>query len=79
MPTMLTKSQFRSAQKQLALAEKDKAKVRRAALSVIAAARLEGHSGHIALAREDWCGEYIMARQFLNQRRAQLRDVQILQ
>lgn len=79
MPTMLTKSQFKSAQKQLVLAEKDKAKARRQALSTIAAARSSGHPGKLILAREDACGEYILTRHFLNQRRAQLRDVHVMQ
>lgn len=77
MATMLTPSQFKSAQKQLAMAERDKAKTRRAALETIAAARAAGQSGRIVLAREDACGEYMMARHHLAQRRTQLRDVQV--
>lgn len=77
MNRMITKSMHRSLQKQLAQSQKDKERVRRAALEAITSARSEGNLGRLVLTREDQCGAYVMARWDLAQRRTQLRDIQV--
>jgi hypothetical protein len=77
MSMMITKASMKRRLRNIDAAAQDVAKVRRAALASIKAAKALP-PGQLRLVREDWCGSYDMARAMLKSARGQIVNVEVL-